>query len=71
MVFIPVMGMACLFGLIDGLSVAGFATYIPKVLQALWGMDVQMGWVLPVMATLVLAVMVDRLWFSKRGYALE
>ncbi len=60
-VFRPVMAVTLLFGVVDGLSAAGFAALIPAFFSQLPGASLGMGWVLPVLVTLVLAVVGDRL----------
>src|SRR5690606_14819782 len=60
-VFRPVMAVTLLFGVVDGLSAAGFAALIPAFFSQLPWASLGMGWVLPVLVTLVLAVVGDRL----------
>ena len=55
------MAVTLLFGVVDGLSAAGFAALIPAFFSQLPGASLGMGWVLPVLVTLVLAVVGDRL----------
>lgn len=57
-VFIPVMSVALVFGIIDGLQAAGLK--LPAVFASLPGSDMGLGWLLPVLVVLVLAGVLDR-----------
>lgn len=60
-VFVPVMAMTLVFGVFGGLAQAGFADQVPDVLEALPLAEHSLGWLLPVLATLLLAAGYDRL----------
>lgn len=59
-VFIPVMSIAFIFGFEAALSAAGFKNLVPSFFSTLPLSEQSLGWVLPVLATLLLAVIVDR-----------
>lgn len=60
-VFVPVLLVALLLGLIDGLKAANLHALIPDALLALPGADMGLGWLLPVLAAGAAATVVDRL----------
>lgn len=60
-VFRPVMAVALVFGLVDGLAAAGWAHWVPGFFSQLPLADQSLGWLLPVLVTLVLAAACDRL----------
>lgn len=60
-VFRPVMAVALVFGLVDGLAAAGWAQWVPGFFSQLPLADQSLGWLLPVLVTLVLAAFYDRL----------
>lgn len=59
-VFRPVMAVTLVFGLVDGIAAAGGKALIPSFFSQLPLADQSLGWLLPVLLTLVLAVVVDR-----------
>lgn len=59
-VFRPVMAVTLIFGLVDGIAAAGGKALIPNFFSELPLADQSLGWLLPVLVTLVLAVVVDR-----------
>ena len=59
-VFRPVMAVTLVFGLVDGIAAAGGKALIPSFFSQLPLADQSLGWLLPVLLTLVLAVAVDR-----------
>lgn len=59
-VFVPVMLVAAIMGLADGLRTAGADAWAPAWLAALPGADLGMGWLAPVAVTLVIAGVADR-----------
>lgn len=59
-VFRPVMAVTLVFGLVDGIAAAGGKALIPSFFSKLPLADQSLGWLLPVLLTLVLAVAVDR-----------
>lgn len=60
-VFIPVMAVTLVFGVADGLSAAGFAELVPDAFAALPLAAQSMGWLVPVLLSLLVAFVVDRL----------
>lgn len=60
-VFIPVMSVALIFGLIDGIKAAGFESILPSALTNLPGSSIGLGWLIPVALVLLAAVMLDRM----------
>ncbi|SDS43220.1 branched-chain amino acid transport system II carrier protein [Pseudomonas oryzae] len=60
-VFVPVMAVTLVFGVFGGLSTAGFDSLVPAALAALPLAEHSLGWLLPVLVTLLLAAGHDRL----------
>ncbi len=60
-VFVPVMAVTLVFGLVDGLAAAGLGSWVPALFTQLPLADQSMGWLVPVLVMLVLAVVTDRL----------
>ncbi|WP_397380193.1 branched-chain amino acid transport system II carrier protein [Pseudomonas sp.] len=60
-VFRPVMAVALVFGVVDGIAAAGGSELIPSFFSALPMADQSLGWLIPVLLTLALAAGVDRL----------
>lgn len=62
----PVMVVALLFGVVDGLKAAGLmAEDSPAWLNVLPFASQQLGWLLPTVATLVIAILVDRFRYGR------
>ena len=59
-VFVPVMAVTLVFGVVDGLA-AGLGSWVPALFTQLPLADQSMGWLVPVLVMLVLAVVTDRL----------
>ena len=59
-VFVPVMAVALVFGVSDGLVAAGFNAAVPAFLARLPLAEHSLGWLLPVLATLLLVAVIDR-----------
>ncbi|WP_445937902.1 branched-chain amino acid transport system II carrier protein [Pseudomonas sp.] len=59
-VFRPVMVVTLVFGLVDGIAAAGGKALVPSFFSQLPLADQSLGWLLPVLLTLALAVVVDR-----------
>lgn len=59
-VFIPTTAMATLFGLIDGLQLAGYGTWLPQSIYALPGTSIHFGWIIPVLGVLILSAAFDK-----------
>lgn len=66
-VFRPVMVVALIFGLVDGISAAGFAEKVPAVFAQLPLADQSLGWLLPVLVMLLLAAVLDRILGAPRS----
>lgn len=64
-VFIPTMGVALVFGVLDGIGAAGFKSWIPGFVAQLPLADQSLGWLLPVLAVLLVAAVLDRLLGAK------
>lgn len=60
-VFIPVMLVALVFGLLNAAQAIGLTGWTPDWLEQLPGSALGMGWLLPVVATLLVCAVVDRL----------
>ncbi|UTW07749.1 branched-chain amino acid transport system II carrier protein [Pseudomonas benzenivorans] len=60
-VFVPVMTVTLLFGLADGIAAAGFKHWVPALLGELPLAEHGLGWLVPVLATLLLVTLLDRL----------
>jgi len=57
-VFIPVMAVALIFGVVDAIKAIGWS--VPEVFNTLPGSSLGLGWLLPVVAVLVVAGVLDR-----------
>lgn len=64
-VFIPTMAVALVFGVLDGIGAAGFKSWIPTFVAQLPLADQSLGWLLPVVAVLLIAAVLDRLLGTK------
>lgn len=60
-VFVPVMAVTLLFGLFDGLAAAGWQRWVPELFRKLPLAEQSLGWLLPVLLTLLLAAGAERL----------
>lgn len=60
-VFRPVMAVALVFGLVDGVVAAGGSALIPSFISSLPLADQSLGWLVPVLLALAIAACVDRL----------
>ncbi len=60
-VFRPVMAVALVFGLADGLLASAFKDVVPPFFTTLPWAAQSMGWVLPVLVVLLISVVIDRL----------
>lgn len=60
-VFVPVLLVALLFGLVDGLKAADLQALIPPSLLTLPGAAMGLGWLLPVLVVGIVAAAADRL----------
>ncbi|MGE4404628.1 branched-chain amino acid transport system II carrier protein [Pseudomonas sp.] len=60
-VFVPVMAITLIFGVADGLAAAGLSGWVPALFTQLPLADQSMGWLLPVLLMLLLAIVADRM----------
>lgn len=60
-VFIPTLMVAAVFGVMDGLSAAGFSQWVPGVIAEMPGANLGLGWLMPVLVALVVSAVYDRL----------
>ncbi|MEK0364216.1 branched-chain amino acid transport system II carrier protein [Pseudomonas sp. CBC3] len=65
-VFVPVMAVTLVFGVADGLSAAGFTNLVPDMFTMLPLAEQSMGWLVPVLVTLAIAFVIDRLLGTAR-----
>jgi LIVCS family branched-chain amino acid:cation transporter len=66
-VFVPVMSVTLVFGLVDGFAAAGFSPLLPSLFSELPLAGESLGWLLPVLITLLLASLLDRLRGKTQG----
>lgn len=59
-VFVPVMAVALIFGLVDGFAAAGFKHLLPTLFSELPLAAQSLGWLVPVLLTLLLTAALDR-----------
>lgn len=59
-VFVPVMLVTLVFGLVDGFAAAGFTQLVPELFTRLPLAEQSLGWLIPVLVTLLAAVAYDR-----------
>lgn len=59
-VFIPVMVVALVFGLLDGIKAAGWTALVPAWIDRLPGASMALGWLSPVLLVWVIACVFDR-----------
>ncbi|SDU33262.1 branched-chain amino acid transport system II carrier protein [Geopseudomonas guangdongensis] len=59
-IFRPVMAVTLVFGVVGGLAAAGFSSLVPAFFSELPLAGHDLGWLLPVLVTLLLAVLFDR-----------
>lgn len=60
-VFVPVLGVTLVFGLADGLVAAGLNAWVPAFFGQLPLAAQSLGWLVPALATLLVAALLDRL----------
>ncbi len=60
-VFRPVMAVTLVFGVVGGLAAAGFSDWVPGFFADLPLAAHDLGWLLPVLCMLALAVLIDRI----------
>ncbi|MEH6364784.1 MAG: branched-chain amino acid transport system II carrier protein, partial [Pseudomonas marincola] len=56
----PVMLVTLVFGLVDGFAAAGFTQLVPELFTRLPLAEQSLGWLIPVLVTLLAAVAYDR-----------
>lgn len=59
-IFVPTMAVTLIFGLVDGFAAAGFDQLVPELFKQLPLAAQGMGWLLPVLVTLLATIVVDR-----------
>jgi LIVCS family branched-chain amino acid:cation transporter len=59
-VFVPVMAVALLFGVADGLGAAGFSQWLPALFSQLPLAGQSLGWLVPVLLMVLLTAVLDR-----------
>ena len=57
----PVTAVAFLFGIIDGIKVAGFDHYLPSAIQALPLNEQNLAWLIPSSIVLIIAIIIDKI----------
>jgi LIVCS family branched-chain amino acid:cation transporter len=60
-VFIPTLIVATVFGIMDGLTAAGFGHLVPEAIVHIPGADLGLGWLMPVLLALAASAAYDRL----------
>lgn len=58
-IFVPVMAVTLVFGVADGIGATPWKQVVPEVFGKLPFADMSLGWLTPVLVTLILAVIVD------------
>lgn len=66
-VFRPVMAVTLVFGVADGFAAAGFGEWVPALFTQLPLAEQSMGWLLPVLVTLLAAIVVDRVMGARQA----
>lgn len=61
LVFVPVMAVTLIFGVFDGIAATGRQDLIPSFISRLPLAEQSLGWLIPALATLVLAAVFDRI----------
>jgi len=59
-IFVPTMAITLIFGVVDGFAAAGFDQLVPELFKQLPLAAQGMGWLLPVLVTLLAAIIADR-----------
>lgn len=68
-VFIPVMAVTLVFGVADGMGAAGWGDYVPALFAKLPLAAQSLGWLVPVLVTMIIACVIDRLMGRERSIA--
>lgn len=66
-VVVPVMAVTLVFGIVDGLAAAGFNGLVPDLFTELPLAAQSMGWLVPVIVTLAVSVLADRVLGARRA----
>lgn len=61
LVFVPVMAVTLIFGVFDGIAATGRQDLVPSFISRLPLAEQSLGWLIPALATLVLAAVLDRI----------
>ena len=61
LVFIPAMTVALIFGVVDAMLAAGLKAYVPSMLTSVPLSEQGLGWLVPVLVTLVIVAVIDRI----------
>ncbi|MEG1273972.1 MAG: branched-chain amino acid transport system II carrier protein, partial [Acinetobacter sp.] len=56
----PVTAIAFLFGILDGVKVAGFEAYLPEIVQHLPLNAQNLAWLIPSSIVLIIAIVIDK-----------
>ncbi|RFS34603.1 branched-chain amino acid transport system II carrier protein [Acinetobacter sp. SWAC5] len=59
-IIVPVTGVAFLFGIVDGIKVAGFSEQLPAFLQNLPLNEQNLAWLIPSVIVLIIAFVIDK-----------
>src|SRR5690606_41645309 len=59
-IFVPTMAITLIFGVVDGFAAAGFDQLVPELFKQLPLAAQGIGWLLPVLVTLLAAIIADR-----------
>lgn len=59
-----VTSIALIFGIIDGIKVAGFGDYLPEFLQHLPLNEQNLAWLIPSLVVLAITVIIDKVKFK-------
>lgn len=60
-VFIPTLSVAAIFGIMDGVTSAGFGHLVPTAIAEMPGANLGLGWLMPVLLALVASAAYDRM----------
>ncbi|WP_312595254.1 branched-chain amino acid transport system II carrier protein [Stutzerimonas nitrititolerans] len=66
-IFVPTMAITLIFGVVDGFAAAGFDQLVPELFKQLPLAAQGMGWLLPVLVTLLAAIIADRVAGTRKA----
>lgn len=69
LVFVPVMAVTLVFGVADGLAASAYAEHVPAWFGQLPLAGQSLGWLVPVLVTLVLVALLDRILGTRQTSA--